>query len=196
MACERRVRPRAGFTLVEMLIVIIIVAITSAIALPRINLSGIRSKSSVQSMGTTMLALQREAIARQHNVVVILDATRRQLRVVDDSTNNELVTPGERVRTVSLGEGVVFGKPAAVTARPFGGNAINFISTEGSTGLPDIVFYRNGSAKEAGGFYLSTAKAMAGSPGHGDETWAMEISRATGRAEWMRWNGATWIRGF
>jgi prepilin-type N-terminal cleavage/methylation domain-containing protein len=196
MVDRRRLRPRAGFTLVEMLIVVIIVAITSAIALPKINLSGIRSKSSVQSLGTTMLALQREAIARQHNIVVIIDATRRQLRVVDDSTNNELVTVGERIRTVSLGEGVVFGKPAAVTARPFGANTINFISTEGSTGLPDIVFYRNGSAKEAGGFYLSTAKAMAGAPGHGDESWAMEISRATGRAEWMRWNGTTWIRGF
>jgi prepilin-type N-terminal cleavage/methylation domain-containing protein len=196
MGSKRHVGPLAGFTLVEMLIVIIIVGITAAIALPRINLSGIRSKSSVQSLGTTMLALQREAIARQHNVVVVIDATRRQLRVVDDSTNNEQITAGERIRTVSLGEGVVFGKPAAVTARPFGGNAINFISTEASTALPDIVFYRNGSAKEAGGFYLSTAKAMAGAAGHGDETWAMEISRATGRAEWLRWNGTTWIRGF
>ena len=59
-----------------MLIVIIIVAITTAIALPQINVSGIRSKSSVQSLGTTMLALQREAIAKQHNVVVVIDATK------------------------------------------------------------------------------------------------------------------------
>jgi prepilin-type N-terminal cleavage/methylation domain-containing protein len=196
MGRERRVGPRAGFTLVEMLIVIIIVGITAAIALPSINLSGIRSKSSVQSLGTTMLALQRDAIAKQHNIVVIVDATRRQLRVVDDSTNDESISAGERVRAVSLGEGVVFGKPATVTARPFGANAINFISTEQSTSLPDIVFYRNGSAKEAGGVYLSTTKAMAGAAGHGSETWAMEITRATGRAEWLRWNGTTWIRGF
>ena len=189
-------RRQAGFTLIELLIVIIIIGITASIALPRINLSAVRSKSAIQALGTTMLALQRDAIAKQHNIVVMIDAPNRSLRVLFDSTNDLQVTPGERIRTIALGEGVVLGKPGTVPNRAFGGNAVNFTSRESTTNLPAIFLYRNGSANEASGLYLSTMKAMAGVAGHENETWAMEITRATGRAEWLRWNTTGWKRGF
>jgi len=191
-----RARPRAGFTLVEMLIVVVIIAITSAIALPKINVSRIRSKAAITTLGTTMLALQRDAIAKQHNVLVLIDSANARLRVVYDSTNDLRITAGERVRAVDLGEEIVFGRPTTVTARPFGANAVNFVQQEATTNLPMIILYRNGSASEAGGLYLSTIKAMAGLPGHQNETWSMEMIRATGRAEWMRWNAPGWVRGF
>ncbi|HXG44622.1 MAG TPA: prepilin-type N-terminal cleavage/methylation domain-containing protein [Gemmatimonadales bacterium] len=187
---------RAGFTLMELLVVMVMMAIVATIALPRINVSRIRSKAAIQALGTTMLALQREAIARQHNIVVIVDAAARSLRVVYDSTNDLTWNNNERMRAIPLGEEIVFGKPAAVPARTFGANPVNFTTVEVGSGLPAIVLYRNGSAREFGGLYLSTRKAMAGAPGHQGETWAMEMIRATGRAEWLRWNGTTWIRGF
>lgn len=186
----------AGFTLVEMLIVVAMIGILATIGLPRINLSRIRSKAAIQTLGTTMLALQREAISRQHNVVVIIDNTTNSLRALYDSTNDLTNNNNERTRSIPLGEEIVFGRPAGVPARSFGAAAVNFTTVENSTGLPAIVLYRNGSAREFGGLYLSTRKAMSGAPGHSSETWAMEIIRATGRAEWLRWNGTTWIRGF
>ncbi len=189
-------RRRAGFTLVEMLIVVAMIGILAAIALPRINLSGLRSKAAIQGLGTTMLAFQREAIGRQHNMVIMVDVPGRALRVLYDSTNDVRINNNERVRIIPVGEEIVFGKPAAVPARAFGANPVNFSTTELSTGLPAMVLYRNGSAKEFGGLYLSTAKAMAGAPRHQNETWAMELVRATGRAEWLRWNGTAWVRGF
>lgn len=192
--CARRAG--AGFTLVEMLIVIVIIGVTATIALPRINLSRIRSKAAIQTLGTTMLALQRDAIARQHNMVVIVDVAGRSLRAVFDSTNDSRINNNERVRMISVGEEIVFGKPAGVPNRAFGSNPVNFTGTELSTGLPAIILYRNGSARESGGLYLSTVKAIQGVRGHENETWAMEIVRATGRAEWLRWNGSTWVRGF
>lgn len=191
-----RVSRRAGFTLVEMLIVIAMIGILAAIGLPRINLSRIRSKSAIQTLGTTMLAMQRDAISRQHNVVVIVDNATSSLRVVYDSTNDLTLNNNERTRSIPLGEEIVFGRPAGVPARAFGANPVNFTTVENSTGLPAIVLYRNGSAREFGGLYLSTRKAMAGAPGHAGETWAMEVIRATGRAEWLRWSGTAWVRGF
>jgi len=196
MGSTLHIRPRAGFTLIELLIVILIIAITASIALPRVNLSRLRSKAAIQTLGTTMLALQRDAIAKQHNIVVMIDANARSIRVLYDSTNDIRISTNERVRMVSLGEEIVIGKPAAVPSRAFGSNPVNFTTTEQTTGLPAIVLYRNGSAKESGGLYLTTIRAMRGVAGHENETWAMEIVRATGRAEWLRWNGIAWVRGF
>jgi hypothetical protein len=164
--------------------------------LPSINLSRIKTKSSVQALGTTLLAVQRQAISRQHNMLILIDAAASSLRVVDDSDNNEAISANERVQFIPIGDNVVFGRPAAVPAQSFGGNAIDFTNTEATTGLPSIVLYRDGSAKEYGGWYISTVKAMAGAAGHLNETWSMDMERATGRAEWMRWNGSTWLRGF
>lgn len=183
----------AGMTLVEILTVVSIIGLLALIALPNVNLSRIRAKSSIQSAGTALLASQREAVARQHNIVVMLDVPGSALRILYDSTNDATQNSNERVRPVPLGEEVVFGLPSGVTARSFG-STISFTTTV--NGMPAAVFYRNGSAKESGGLYLTTAKAMGGIRGHGAETWAMELVRATGRAEWYRWNGTTWLRGF
>ena len=196
-----RIRPldrltRRGVTLIEMLIVVTMISIILAISIPRLNISRLRSKSAVTSLGTTMLALQREAISKQHNILVVIATSPRQIQVVYDSNNNERWDNNERERPIPLGEEIVFGKPTAVTARPFGSNAVNFTNTESTSGLPAIVLYRDGSAKEYGGLYLSTGKAIAGAAGHSGETWAMEMIRATGRPEWYRWNGTTWLRGF
>ena len=187
---------RGGFTMVEMLIVITMMAIVAAMALPRVNVSRIQSKSSIQALGTTMLAMQREAISRQHNLVVMVDTAQRQLRVLYDANDTLAINNGERVRGIPLGEGIQFGRPATVPVRTFGGAAVNFTTQETTTSLPAIVFFRNGSAREFGGVYLTTRLALAGDPDHRNETWAMEMIRATGRSEWMRWNGTTWMRGF
>ncbi len=185
---------RDGFTVIEMLIAMIIIGILAAMMIPRLDTSKIRAKAAALRLGTTLLAVQREAIGKQHQMVVMIDTAGRRMRILDDSTNDGTWNNGERVRSVEIADGIKFGRPASVTARPFGNSPINFTNVEPTTGLPAIIFYRNGSTQEYGGIYISSPKAMSGGTKEG--IWAIEITRATGRAEWYNWNGSSWKRGF
>lgn len=182
-----------GFTLVEMLVTVVIMGTLAAIALPRINVSRSEVESVMLGLGTALQAAQREGIARQHDVLVSFDAVAGQVQIVFDANNNGDFDAGERSRAIPLGSQVVFGL-ASAPARAFGPNPINF--PMGNSGLPTLVFHRSGSANFAGGFYVTSVNAQAGHPNHQSDTRAVEIVRATGRVEWLRYIGATWVQGF
>ena len=126
------------------------IGLLAAISLPRIDYVRFRTDGGMQAVGTALLASQREAVARQHDVAVLFDVPGRSLRVLYDANNNRVADPGERVRVVALDDHVVFGRGAA-SARGFGTGAVGF--TRQVAGLPAVVFHRNGSASEAGGVY-------------------------------------------
>ncbi len=189
-ACARR--SGFGFTLIEMLIVLVVIGLVVGIAAPKIDVTKFRVESAMQGVGTTLLAVERQAITQQHDVIVMFDVTNNLIRIHDDANNNGIVDPGERVRGMPLGEGIVFGR-AGVTPRPMGTAAVNF--TKVVNGLPAVVFHRDGSASEAGGFYLTSIRA-ATSGTHLDDTRAVELERATGRASWFKYGAAGWQRAF
>jgi prepilin-type N-terminal cleavage/methylation domain-containing protein len=183
-----------GFTLVEMLIVITMIGIMTGIALWRVDIARYQVNGDIQSIGTTLIASQREAIAKQHNVIVVFDTAANRLRVIWDANNNGQYDDGEHQRMVFLGDRVQFGLGTA-PAMPIGPDAINFTQTEVSTGLPAVTFYRNGSASEAGGAYITSRRSI-GDPKYANDNRAMRVERATGRAEWWHYDGTTWQRGF
>lgn len=184
---------RSGFSLVEVLLVIVIMGMVIAFAAPRIDVANFQVSSAVQALSTTSAAAQREAIAKQHDMILTFDAVNRELRLVWDVDSDGTIDAGERVRVVALDDRVIFGRGTA-PARAFGGAAINFNDVVG--GLPALTFHRNGSASGIGGFYLTTRAAATGDPRRARDTRAAEIVRATGRTEWWRYNGTAWIRGF
>lgn len=181
---------RGGFTLIELLTVVAIISLMTMIAAPRINYMKMRLNGSMSAVAMSLLAAQREAVSRQHDIVVMVDEAHSTLRILFDANNNGVEDAGERVRPVALDDGVVFGLGAA-PARPMGSAPASF--TQPVSGLPALTFHRNGSASEEGGFYLTTARAKAGADVP-DETRAVEIVRATGRAETWQYTGSAWER--
>lgn len=187
------VRSRRGVTLPELLAVFLIVGIVTALAVPKLDFSRFRADSSMRAVGTRFAAAQREAVARQHDVIVSFDTVARTLRIHWDTDNDHVEDSGEKTSVMILDDGIVFGRPSGATARAFGSNATNFQTINGR---PALVFHRNGAASEAGGFYITTMRAMKTGANRPNDTRAIEFERSTGRAEWYRFRGSAWVRGF
>jgi prepilin-type N-terminal cleavage/methylation domain-containing protein len=187
------VRRRPGFTVVELLTVLVMIGILTAMAAPRIDVTRLRANAAMQAVGTGLHAAQRDAVARQHDVLVLLDTTRNEVRIVYDANNDGQVSVGERIRTIPLDPVVRFGR-AGAPSRPFGSESVSFTKTVG--GVPVLVFRRNGSASAEGGLYLTTERALAAPSRYVTDVRAIEVVRAVGRAEWLRYQANGWVRGF
>lgn len=181
-----------GFSTLELMLVICIMGMMAGIALTKVDLAKMEANSAVQVLSTTMVAAQREAITKQHDLILTFDAAQRTVRMVWDRNSNGAIDAGERIRAIPLDGRIGFGAGGA-PPRSFGANAINFDRDIG--GRPALIFHRNGSASGIGGFYLTSTRAMA-DPVFKSDTRAVEIVRATGRTEWYRYTGTAWRRGF
>ncbi len=183
---------RAGMSLLELLIVIVLMGLVLGMALPRVNLEGARVNATIRSLTATLSLAQRLAVSQQYNVIVAFDSASSRIRTHQDANNNGIIDPNERVTSTPLGEGVLFGRGAApaltFTTGSVGTSTFNLTRT--STGYPAIIFRRDGSASENGGFYLTTAKAV----GTTATTWsrAAEVIRSTGRVLWYSYASGTW----
>lgn len=191
---ERLTRGRAGFTFIEVLVVLMVIGILATLTLPHVPLARYRMDGSVRGVALMLVAAQREAVKRQVDVIVSFDTSTGEVYVHTDTNGNGQVDPGERMRIRALDDGVTFGRGGA-PARPMGTASITFTATE--SGRPAVTFYRNGSTNKQGGLYLTTKQAMA-NPGHENHARAIEVERATGRVSWYYFNTSigVWSRGF
>jgi prepilin-type N-terminal cleavage/methylation domain-containing protein len=181
---------RAGFTLIETVMVVTIIGIVAGMAIPRAGYSTYLANSGARVLSTTLSYAQRQAISQQADIRVAFDVANNQIRVHEDRNNDNVIDLGERVGFTSLPEGVAFGRGAAA-ARPMGGGAVSFTRIQGT--LPVLVFHRDGSASENGVIYLSTISGL--STGRSADTRAIEIARATGRVSWYSFGTGQWKDG-
>lgn len=181
---------RGGFTLIELVISMTLVGIVLAIALPRFDRSRMRVNSQSLALRNTLMVAQRLAVTRGYDVVVNFDTAQGLVRVQEDPDGDLVSDAGERVTVTQLEGEVTMRRgsaPVLATGRVRG---VNFNGRQ--NGMPTVVFHRDGSASEAGVFYLTTIRSLGGS--HATDGHAFELARATGRVQAYRYDGSQWRR--
>ncbi len=189
-----RGKKSGGFTLIELMVVLAIIALIILFVAPRIDYQHYQIDGGMQAVATALMGAQREAVAKQHDVVVMFDQPNRSLRILLDEDNDATPDANERVRVVALDDQVRFGRALATPLSLVGAGTISF--TQVVSGMRSVTFHRNGSASEAGGLYLTSARAATGSTRGQRDTRALALYRATGRPEWWTYDGSAWHRGF
>ena len=185
---------RRGFTLLELVLVVVTMGIVLTLALPRINVEGYKLNAAVRGITASLSYAQRLSVSLQHNVVVAFDSADNRIRIHEDNNNNGLIDAGERLSSLPLEDGVVFGRgsaaPLTYTTGGTGTQTFNFAGLQGA--YPAITFRRDGSASENGGFYITTRRALAVN----NPAWvrAAEVIRSSGRVIWYSDATGSWVQ--
>ena len=182
---------RSGFSLSELLIVLLIVSVLSVIIIPNIEIVRFRMDGAARGTVAALVAAQRQAVSRQHDVVVAFDTVNRSLRIHQDRDNDGTMDSGEPIRVVPFDEGVIFGLGGAPAL--FGSASVAF--SEIQDGDPVVRFIRSGSASEEGHIYL-TSERTADTGVYPKDTRALKVDRATGRVTWYYYDPTEWKEGF
>ncbi|MEP6763736.1 MAG: prepilin-type N-terminal cleavage/methylation domain-containing protein [Gemmatimonadaceae bacterium] len=182
---------RRGFALIELVMVCIIVGLMALIVMPKIRIDNSQVDTAARTINTSMMVAQREAVARQQNVLVMFDTAHHVVRTVWDANNNGSFDTGEKTRPFLLPERVMIGRPSSVPKLGGAGE----VSLPGLTtsGGPLFIMMRGGSVDRSAVLYFTTRASMSG--GQYSDVRAMSISRATGRPVWYKWGGGAWRRG-
>jgi prepilin-type N-terminal cleavage/methylation domain-containing protein len=180
--------PAAGFTLVEMLVVLVMLGIVGRMAIPHIDFDRYRADAAGRMARVILQSAQRNAILRQSNVIVSFDASRGALVVLEDANNNGVVDGGERMVVKALADGARLAAPPAALSG-CGANAVNGGSLSLVGSLPAISFLRDGAASSDLCVYLTAGN---GAP---ENFRAIRLTQATGRAEYWKYSGSSWFPG-
>jgi prepilin-type N-terminal cleavage/methylation domain-containing protein len=179
----------AGFTIVEIIVVVAMLSIIAAMGLPRINTTKYKADAAAQLARTLMQNAQREAITRQGNVILSVDTAANRFRIVQDYNNNDTLNTSDRVTWRHLEEGSRFAAPTmgrvggGSLGVPYAGGSLRVVSS-----LPGLIYRRDGSASSDFEIYMTVRAGVA------NEYRAVTVSPATGRVDIYRYSGSAWVR--
>lgn len=177
--------------MVELLVVMMLIGIMIGIFVPILQPQKFQMDAGIVVVASTFTAQQKNAILRQHNVVVVVDSAQGRLRVHRDEDNDGTIDAGEPFRVIELEDGVVFGRGGS-TARTMGSTMNTFLDTQ--DGMPALTFRRNGSASAESILYLTSQRASLSGGAYAEDGRAIEIERATGRVRCYSFSSGAWLQ--
>lgn len=180
-----------GFTLVETVIALVVFGILAAIAFPMWRSADFQKNATLRTVSSALRKAQSRAVTGQMDVAVMVDVDDRVVRIHEDEDRDGAIDPGEHTTAQPLAERMAFGRGGA-PAHSVGSDPVTF--DDARDGLPAVVFHRNGAASEAGGIYVTTARAQS-QDGRPQDARLVTVDRSTGRISWHRYsNGDGWTR--
>lgn len=187
---QARWRPQysvAGFTLVELAVVLVLLGILAGFAMPHIDVARSRVDEGIREAAMFLMGARQKAVLEQHDVVVTFDTAQGMAYALEDLNDNGVQDPGETKEGWKLPAGIVFGRGSA-PAGPIGTQVVSF--TGQVNGLPEVTFYRNGSASEHAGFYLTTTRGS--SAAYATDARCLDVERSTGRISAYEYHSPDW----
>lgn len=187
---RRALRVRAGFSLIELMIVLVLASVVMAMAVPRIDYTRGKADAAAQALRTELQKAQRNALIRQHDIWVTFDTATGVIRLAENRNNNATIEADERISRTRLQEDAFLHVPAKRVDGATG--AASLVGTMSKVdNMPTIIMRRDGSASTDFEVYFRVIKGKR-------EHWrAVTVARATGRTEWYRGSpaGTVWKRG-
>jgi prepilin-type N-terminal cleavage/methylation domain-containing protein len=177
---------RAGFTLLEIMIVMVMIAIVARMALPRMQISQYRADGAMRTVQSVLMQAERGAVQRQMEVAVSFDTTKRRLRVHYDVNGNRVIDTGEESKWTPLEEGNRFAAPPTGVNGTGGSFLVSTSIPTSPDGYPTIYYHRDGAASSNFEVYLRSSSSLT------SDFRALVVTQATGRVELYRYTGSAW----
>jgi prepilin-type N-terminal cleavage/methylation domain-containing protein len=188
---------RRGYTLIEMMIVVTLIAIVTATAMPHIDYQAFRQDAAARAIKTAMQGAQAYAVSSQHNVFVDVDQPHNVLYVVYDYNDNLQwdQANGEHLIAVPLQDGATIAQPPAAlpgAGAPAAGVGIGMttpgvVQVAGKTTATLGYTYRgDGAVSTDVQIYINSKRGLT-------RDWrAVSIIPATGRVDWYKYVNGVW----
>jgi len=184
-----RERARSGLTVIELVMVCVIIGIVAGIAIPKFDINRYRADAAGRLLRVLLQEARQNAITRQSNVIVSFDFTNQRLRIVQDYNNNDTINVTDQIQYRKLDEGAHFSKPSwagingtVPTASVVGAGLLTV------SGMTSVIFQRDGSSSSDLEIYVTMRDAEP------RDYRGVLVTRSTGRNDWYKWNGTTWLR--
>ncbi|MDT8368568.1 MAG: prepilin-type N-terminal cleavage/methylation domain-containing protein [Longimicrobiales bacterium] len=176
-----------GFTMVELVFVLLILLVLTSLVAPAISPARWRADGAVHNLAMTMSAAQRNAVLRQHDMIVQFLEDERFIGIHSDADNDGDVDPGEDTRVVDLPETMGFGNAGAPELPA--DFAIGPLVPVGASN-PHVTFHRSGSASAAGALYLSPVDGKHRADSRSAR--ALTVERSTGAVRCYSYASGAW----
>lgn len=182
-------RARRGWTVIEMSIVIAVIVILAAIALPNIDFARYRMDANARTVQNQFIAQQLDAIQKNMPVIVTIVYDQGRLAITEDANSNGLADPGEYTYGRTLVEGAQFVIPPVTvdSATPYYATGPGLTYLNQTYQYPTVTFYPNGSTSGDVVIYIgSTSNRLT-------DMRALQITGATSKIKFYRMaSDGTW----